>query len=578
MNLKKCIQGLQYRINAQRRGIKFPQDATSPKWQPKTPIYKGEHILIAGIVDEKTKQWLKKRELWVEPEAAQMLLFDESCTYADDLIQIRNRAAKNTPCVFWKKDPKAVMLIPESQFTHLFVSAEESIGDNWQTLPAFVDFTQFNPVGHGSQNMMVGIGLLLTAGMEHYLHVPSVSDLLTRWAERDELGIWRVGQGELDCFKQDLRFCSSAMASVDHLSQADSKVIAQVILNCTGQTISLQEKLQRMAQGQVWMDVWEQDGIPMVTDPASGEEKSMAQFLLEGLETHNNLLKTRTGMLRRIYRSSSMEGQLNQIGKAVLGSFVYVPGVSILVVSNKPEYFDKILDNFRRQKLYHKELIVVFHCSNKPSAGEIRQMMAKALPEEQIQIFWRNSAAISFGYCINEGVSLTNMEFVAKFDDDDFYGDNFLTDIVPAFSYTDADVCGRISFHTYLEETESLIIRKPGNEYMYCKFLPGATIVARRSVFEKTLFRDIPRDIDGKFGVDCTEAGVKMFAVDTFQLLVMRASDKSKHTWKASDSVILKQSLPAHPDIDTDLETYSAYYKPFFPSITKEKAKKMISV
>ena len=276
--------------------------------------------------------------------------------------------------------------------------------------------------------------------------------------------------------------------------------------------------------------------------------------------------------------NSRAKGLLKNIEVFGIGNVLVLSEEPGKLESYFPEYFDKILDNFRRQKLYHKELIVVFHCSNKPSAGEIRQMMAKALPEEQIQIFWRNSASISFGYCINEGVSLTNMEFVAKFDDDDFYGDNFLTDIVPAFSYTDADVCGRISFHTYLEETESLIIRKPGNEYMYCKFLPGATIVARRSVFEKTLFRDIPRDIDGKFGVDCTEAGVKMFAVDTFQLLVMRASDKSKHTWKASDSVILKQSLPAHPDIDTDLETYSAYYKPFFPSITKEKAKKMISV
>lgn len=568
-----------YLHDMQKRGVIFEKEKEAPAWKPAKAADKGTCISVYGIVEKNIEEHLKKENLWVAPEKAELFLCDETALKEEGLHDMLGRIPDHAARVFWRHSD-TFEVIPQDTLNHFTLcvdSRSDEMALDGLKLPMLLNLKVYNPIGRGSQNMKATVGVVLTEKAESGAQWDVLRSVLVRWAKRDDLAIWKMNGQHLNCLLQEPDLACAAAESVDAPSLVDEQCMVQVIVNLSHTALDPMEKLKRAARGQIWLDACLKDGRYVVKHPLEDKEIPVESFLLGGLEAHNHFLKLRTQLLRAVHKDCSLTAQLNMIGKAALGRPVYVPGVSVLVVSNKPEFFDKILANFRRQTLERKELVVVFHCAQRVSEQDMVRMYAMIRKDEVVRIYWRNSRYISFGYCINDGVALTQMEYVAKFDDDDYYAPHFLSDLMPAFEYTEAGVCGRISFHTYLEESRGLIVRKPGNEYTYCTFLPGATLVAHRCVFEKTMFRNIPRDIDGRFGVDCTSAGVRMFAADTFHLLVMRASDKSRHTWKANDSVILKQSLPAHREIDEDLECMTAYCKPFFPEIEVQKAIEQIT-
>lgn len=583
-----------YKRGMRRRGLGFSKGALFPVWRFSEERGQSLGVRICGLVDPQVEKYLTKHGLWtpiqeIRSQPPPLILCDESALERpEQLAQLFDRVPGEIPLVFWQRQPFAGSLdearrLMTERFSHFFVSGEiTSLAQHAQRLPDFIDFEKYNPVGHGSQNMQATVGLLLPAAGSPPAGWELLRPLLHRWARREDLALWRrTEEGGLSYLTEDACLWRTARGRFDDWEQADANVTTQLLLNLTGEPAPRSLRLQRWAQGQIWLDVLPEEDPEQglrACWPLEDSPTPLSHRLTRALDEHGWLLGERTALLRRLYGASSLEGQLNEIGRRVLGYELYQPGVSILVVSNKPAFMDKILENFRRQALPNKELVVVFHCSGGEKSVDLPALRAKIKPGERARVFARDADCLSFGYCINDGISLTKMEYVAKFDDDDHYAPHFLTDLLPAFSYCEAQVCGRLTFHTYLEEKQCLVVRKPGNEYTYCTFLPGATLLIHRDVFQKAMFRDIPRDIDGRFGVDCTKAGIRMFSADGFQLLVMRASDKSKHTWKASDSVILRQSLPVYPGVDQAMEEETAYFGERYPACTVEQAVKQISI
>jgi hypothetical protein len=68
------------------------------------------------------------------------------------------------------------------------------------------------------------------------------------------------------------------------------------------------------------------------------------------------------------------------------------------------------------------------------------QNLAKKL--RNIHIF-RVPGPTSLGACLNYAVKKTKYNFIAKFDDDDYYAPYYLTDSLQAFQRTNADVIGK---------------------------------------------------------------------------------------------------------------------------------------
>lgn len=69
---------------------------------------------------------------------------------------------------------------------------------------------------------------------------------------------------------------------------------------------------------------------------------------------------------------------------------------------------------------------------------------------------------ITLGECLNYGVTHASGDYLAKMDDDDFYGDNYLLDALQAFKFSGADIVGKDSYFCYVESKDIMAVKQPG--------------------------------------------------------------------------------------------------------------------
>jgi hypothetical protein len=204
-------------------------------------------------------------------------------------------------------------------------------------------------------------------------------------------------------------------------------------------------------------------------------------------------------------------------------------GVSIIIPTCKPNYFNNILDNYMRLNYQNKELLIILN-NNLLDIDKYRLITNKL---ENVRVY-QIDENYTIGDCLNTGINESQYNFFAKMDDDDFYGSNYLTDLMNVFKYTDADITGKTSSFVYFEESNDLYFRDPYYEYKYVGCVLGSTILAKKEVFNKIRFRSLNNGEDSYFLEDCTRLGLKIYAADKFNYVCMRHKYLQHHTWKIS--------------------------------------------
>ena len=112
--------------------------------------------------------------------------------------------------------------------------------------------------------------------------------------------------------------------------------------------------------------------------------------------------------------------------------------VSIITPTNKPVFMHNIFENYRNQAYPNKELIVILN-NNQLNYQEWVDY-SKNFPDTRV---YQLDQSISLGECLNFAVQQSTGDYIAKFDDDDYYGSNFLTDQLMCFLFTDAQFIGK---------------------------------------------------------------------------------------------------------------------------------------
>ena len=150
--------------------------------------------------------------------------------------------------------------------------------------------------------------------------------------------------------------------------------------------------------------------------------------------------------------------------------------------------------------------------------------------------------SISLGECLNFAVAKSKYCIISKFDDDDYYGPNYLVDLVNAFKYTEASIVGKYSVYFNLEEHDSLVLRFPSHENRYIKYVSGSTLTFKKEIFKDVKFKDINRSEDTSFINESISKGYKVYSTDRFNHIINRRKNLSTHTWKITEDEILKSS------------------------------------
>lgn len=216
------------------------------------------------------------------------------------------------------------------------------------------------------------------------------------------------------------------------------------------------------------------------------------------------------------------------------------PTVSAVLCTNRPQNLQFALQTIGAQVDVDLELVVVCHgfapdehsLSDMAHAYGLDKLHALKAPQE-----W------SLGECFNAGVAAATGEVVAKMDDDDWYGPNYLRDQLAVMRVTGADVVGKQASYLYVESYDVTLRRFAEREHRWTDFVLGPTIMAHRTVFLTIPFEARTTGEDSAFLRSVLDAGYRIYASDRFNFRQFRGGDA--HTWTVQDGHILSTGVVA---------------------------------
>ena len=174
--------------------------------------------------------------------------------------------------------------------------------------------------------------------------------------------------------------------------------------------------------------------------------------------------------------------------------------VSVVMATKRPGFVGGALAQMARQRGVEVEVILGLHGV---AYDEVRQA-AEACP---LPLRWIEAGAETpFGEVLNQAAALAGGDYLAKWDDDDWYGPDHLADLIMAVDHSGADVVGASGEFFYLEPLRTTIRRTTfasGAAYpseMWADHIAGGTIMVPVAKFRDIGgFPGLPRAVDREF-------------------------------------------------------------------------------
>ena len=146
-----------------------------------------------------------------------------------------------------------------------------------------------------------------------------------------------------------------------------------------------------------------------------------------------------------------------------------------------------------------------------------------------------------FGAVLNEAAARASGTFLLKMDDDDWYGPDFISDLLLAHSYSGAQVVGMVPEFVYLAAIGVTVHREQITEQI-TNFIAGGTIFSERSAFEAVGgFRPLPGTIDAQFQHAVQAAGGQIYRTQGLGY-ILRRGKVAGHTWREPIGTFLRRN------------------------------------
>lgn len=244
---------------------------------------------------------------------------------------------------------------------------------------------------------------------------------------------------------------------------------------------------------------------------------------------------------RRIWREHTYGARVQSVLHSVgLAESPVVPRASVtaLVSTRRPHRMDQVLRTVGAQTGVPVQLALLTHGFVLDEAD--LRVRAKEAGIEELVLLTADSG-VPLGGCLNRLLAAADGDVVAKMDDDDLYGPQYLSDQLYAMEYSGAEVVGKQAHYMYLEGMDATILRFADREHRYTDRVTGPTIVARRDLASATPFPEVGRGEDSAFLRDVVDAGARIYSADRFNF-VQRRLRSGEHTWTVSDVELLAGS------------------------------------
>lgn len=261
-----------------------------------------------------------------------------------------------------------------------------------------------------------------------------------------------------------------------------------------------------------------------------------------GARIHQDELFARDGhrLLRAVMRGSTATHRVRSLADQ-LG--LTVPPldrtVSAVVPTSRAHEIDNTLANLGRQEDVDVELVLVLHGFTLP-AEELRRRAEEAGVRNLVLV--EADRSLTLGAIMNLGVEAASGRYVAKMDDDNYYGPQFLADLVDSFAYSGAGIVGKWCHYVWLTGSRAVVLRFPQHEHRFTDRVQGGAMLFEGDVIRELSFGDLPRRVDSDILDRAKAAGIGIYSGDRYNFVSVRGTDRHSHTWTVPDGVFLTET------------------------------------
>ncbi len=233
-------------------------------------------------------------------------------------------------------------------------------------------------------------------------------------------------------------------------------------------------------------------------------------------------------------------------------------GISVITSTIRKSCTLQIISNFMKQKFAHKELIIVINNDEmQPFDFKLSEEMQKSIHIYQLP------SCETLGQCLNMGIEKAKYNYIAKFDDDDYYSKLYLEEMYGAFKREACDVVCKRSIFYYLEGHRELVLLSASGQNKRVTKGAGATIGARRDIFNSIQFEKLKVGTDSHFFKKCLQYGLKCYSTSSYNYLCFRGKEVKQHTWLITEDEIKNNCLRCFSKPMSYVEAceFVSYYK-----------------
>ena len=325
---------------------------------------------------------------------------------------------------------------------------------------------------------------------------------------------------EIPEFKRSADFIRQARSALAvEVERIDSPESAQKVLELLA--IGVPVLLKENDQAKAWL------GTQMAS--------LLKEVDAEELQNPTSREKVSVDLRRAALGQHTIEKRLQQIRKQAGLTTFREPSVSVIVASNRPEMTERIFNVVKEQD--HKNLELIFALHGDGFEDSYSDFLKGDLP---VTVF-RYPKETIFGNILSEASSAAKGDWIAKMDDDDWYGKEHISDLLLAASYSDADLVGKGAEFVYFTEGNLTIRRDLGDSEVESRTIGGGAMLVKAETFrEINGWRELSRGVDVALIDNVVSNGGRVWRTHPFGYLLRRT--KGKHTWNVDDRYFLREA------------------------------------
>ena len=233
-----------------------------------------------------------------------------------------------------------------------------------------------------------------------------------------------------------------------------------------------------------------------------------------------------------------------------------LPLVSIVMATKREHFCDRIIRNLTRQSYGQMEILIMTQEWSTQGIEKLKLALVESGKFVKVVVD-TNDTDMTLGERLNicaESAS-KHSQFIAKMDDDDFYFDHYLSDMLLPFEHGQYAMTGKCENFIYLEALGKLVLtRDSRGAYRTSEFVAGPTLVVKKKIFDQLGgFKSVNNGEDSDLIKRILGAGYKIFSTDSFNFVQFRSKNVTNHTWQAQAEIFEKSCTFVSNTIDESI-------------------------